>query len=418
MCESPVLVDFRKLTDGPEYPLHRVYMYPASFTQYAVRYVIQFHGIGSQIVLDPFAGSGTVCVEAWLRGLRSACMDLNPLLDIFVRAKIYKGNFNDIVETARLVTADDPGCRDCPRWSRIGNWYHPRILEELCRLKCSLLSIIDRKEDDKLGAILLLAFLKTARHLSYTDPVIPKLYRPKKRPWRKEELIQSILSSNSIRKSVNDFFMKNIDSIAKLVAKSQRVLSYITTGSDPLLFSRVDVINDANKLVKYQITRYDLVITSPPYISAHEYIRSFKLELAWLNYTDDDLRSLAKMEIPYRRVPRCNIDSNTYHLIRSNLNEKKRILYDSYFHAIVRFFDKIVEGLSNRGVISIMVGRPRLDGLIIPIDKVLLEHFGNKGLECLEWVKDRIKRRRLPQGRNNSNPSGMEYEYMIILRKH
>ncbi|MEM4970281.1 MAG: hypothetical protein QXE01_03410 [Sulfolobales archaeon] len=35
-----------------------------------------------------------------------------------------------------------------------------------------------------------------------------------------------------------------------------------------------------------------LMITSPPYLQAQEYIRSFKIELAWLGYSGADMRVL------------------------------------------------------------------------------------------------------------------------------
>lgn len=73
------------------------------------------------------------------------------------------------------------------------------------------------------------------------------------------------------------------------------VESKIKVGIDVL---EMDLENEAN-----------LLITSPPYLQAQEYIRSTKMELFRLGYNEEYIRILSKKEIPYR--------------------------YDNYFHSIV-----------------------------------------------------------------------------------
>lgn len=412
MCRGPLQVNFREL-DGFEYPLHRAYMYPAAFTQQAVRYALRFRSADG-VVIDPFAGSGTVCVEAWLRGLESACLDLNPMVEVMVRAKTYSGSPGRILEAARSAVEGVGGCLECPRWSRIGYWYHPAILEELCRLRCSLSSVLERV-DPKLGAMLLLAFFKAARKLSYADPAVPKLYRPKKKPWRRDELVEGIVKGGKAGEAVKEYFMGSARTLARLTAESRKAVG--GGGPEPLVLAGVDVVEGLGRVLGDAVKEPGIVITSPPYLSAHEYIRSFKLELAWMGYGDGDLRRLSRLEIPYRRVPPYSVESDTFDEYRLKVDGKSRALYESYFHAVVRVLDEAVKALARGGVIAVMVGRPKLGGVEVPIDKVLLEHLENRGLECLGWFVDEIKRRRLPGGRKNANPAGMRHEFMIILEK-
>ena len=46
------------------------------------------------------------------------------------------------------------------------------------------------------------------------------------------------------------------------------------------------------------------MITSPPYLQAQEYIRSTKMELFWLGYSEAKIRELSRLEIPYRKAER------------------------------------------------------------------------------------------------------------------
>jgi hypothetical protein len=73
----------------------------------------------------------------------------------------------------------------------------------------------------------------------------------------------------------------------------------------------------------------NILITSPPYLQAQEYIRSTKLELFWLGCTEDYIQSLSKKEIPYREVPAIEVLSETYHAYRKAIEEKHLLkLYD------------------------------------------------------------------------------------------
>lgn len=140
----------------------------------------------------------------------------------------------------------------------------------------------------------------------------------------------------------------------------------------------------------------NILITSPPYLQAQEYIRSTKLELFWLGFKEDYIQSLSKKEIPYRKVPAIEVFSETFHKCRKAIEENHLLeLYDSYFFA---------------------------GGQAIPIHEIIIQHLSAKG----EWVHektfvDRIVSRVMFRAEKNP-ATGLEderidREYLVVLRR-
>ena len=85
------LVSFRELV--PEikdtgYLTHAIFYYPAKFIPQVVRYALKSYTNEGDWVVDPFAGSGTVGVEAYLCERNAFLLDLNPLLDYMIPLKV------------------------------------------------------------------------------------------------------------------------------------------------------------------------------------------------------------------------------------------------------------------------------------------------------------------------------------------
>ena len=88
------LVSFRELV--PEitntgYLTHAIVSYPAKFIPQVVRYAINTYTKKDDWIVDPFAGSGTVGVEAYLCKRNAILLDLNLLLNHIMPLKVYRG---------------------------------------------------------------------------------------------------------------------------------------------------------------------------------------------------------------------------------------------------------------------------------------------------------------------------------------
>ncbi|MFN3762407.1 MAG: DNA methyltransferase, partial [Anaerolineae bacterium] len=84
---EPLLVSFRAL--APEitdtnYLTHGLFYYPAKFIPQVPRFCLKEYTVQGDWVIDPFAGSATVGLEAVLMGRNALLLDLNPILNHIV----------------------------------------------------------------------------------------------------------------------------------------------------------------------------------------------------------------------------------------------------------------------------------------------------------------------------------------------
>ena len=92
--EGVELVSFRELVpeiNDTGYLTHAIYAYPAKFIPQIVRYAINTYTKEADWIVDPFAGSGTVGVEAYLCKRNAVLFDLNLLLNHIMPLKVHGG---------------------------------------------------------------------------------------------------------------------------------------------------------------------------------------------------------------------------------------------------------------------------------------------------------------------------------------
>ena len=408
--DGVALVSFRELV--PEigdtgYLTHAIYAYPAKFIPQIVRYAIKTYTKEADWIVDPFAGSGTVGVEAYLCKRNAVLLDLNLLLNHIMPLKVYRGK--EILSEASLykLLADmrESNEQFTPAWSNVTYWYAPEILEVLSQYW----GFINRTDGGIYAAIIKSALLKVSKRFSYTEDRTPKLARSKrklnaieallKENWREQldEMVQS-LSLKTLR-DLNDFVVYTQQHHAENLGQVE-----FRGGVDS---SDVAVPREC-----------DALITSPPYLQAQEYIRSTKMELFWLGHTEEEIRELSRLEIPYRKADRV-IQTETLDKVREILTRddlRKRL--DSYFCHTVNALENSMKQLKPNAAACIFVGNPRIDGITVEIWRILVEYFTERGWTFEKVYEDRIKTRKLFGARKNKNPDGMKSEFLLILRKN
>jgi DNA modification methylase len=400
------LISFRELV--PEisdtgYLTHAIFYYPAKFIPQVVRYAINTFTKEGDWIIDPFAGSGTVGLEAYLCKRNAVLLDLNPLLNHIIPLKIYlgkkrlrKAQLCQILESMEQHTSQ----RYIPEWSNVNYWYPPEMLEVLSKYW----GFIKDSEQTPYSQIIESALLKASKHFSYAEHRTPKLFRSK----RKLSYIEELLKSNweeTLRKMVFSLSLKTLRDINDFVTVTPKHQNQVECKGG------VDSSD-------YQIAREcDAIITSPPYLQAQEYIRTVKMDLFWLGYSEEEIRSLARLEIPYRKADRV-IQTKTLDSIRTDLNRNDLIkLLDSYFCHTINALENSMNCLKSNATACIFVGNPLIDGIKVEIWRILMEYFTERGFVFEKIYEDRIKARQLFGARKNKNPEGMKSEFLLILRK-
>jgi len=379
--------DLVKDIKSTTYATHSLYMHPAKFIPQVIRYAISRYTDEGDWIFDPFAGYGSVAIEASLTGRNAILWDLNPITRILALASTYKGDLS-----LKDFELDWDYVKPfIPRWDHIDYWHPPEFLKTLSRVWGYWHNEVHGKVEDSKAYLIAIPLLKVTRFFSYSDEKIAKLYRSRyaeekvktllHRDWRDKMVRMYWGYAGEVVEKVREYRSLQPRDIEIVIRTSRRVNN------------RLEVFDAIRARLDREVR---LLITSPPYLQAQEYIRSFKLELVWLGYTGSDLRILAGHEIPYNNPPQTNIHSRLFHEIRKEImklgNGKLLQIYDAYFHSLAAFINN---NHDKAEIMAIFVGPVKIRNMRIPIDEILREHLEALGFKHEETLIDRIVSRRL-----------------------
>ena len=400
------LVSFREIVSeitDTGYLTHAIVPYPAKFIPQVVRYAINTYTKENDWIIDPFAGSGTVGVEASLCERNALLFDLNLLLNHIMPLKVYRGEARLSKENLCKLLDDMQNSKThqfTPVWSNVEYWYAPEILTLLSQYWGFGHNI----EQDVYTGIIKSALLKVSKRFSYTEHRTPKLARSKRKLAAIDELLQENWQEQ-LNQMVHDHALKTLTDINNFMMHTHHRQNHVEFqgGVDS---SYIEVPREC-----------DALITSPPYLQAQEYIRSTKLDLFWLGHTEEEVRELSRLEIPYRKADRI-IYTETLDTVRKQLTRKDLInRLDSYFCHTINALENAMSSLKPNAAACIFVGNPCIDGKTVELWKILSEYFTERGFSHVKVYEDRIKTRQLFGVRKNKNPDGMKSEFLLILRK-
>ena len=375
------------------YASHGMYYYPARFIPQVVRWSLNQYSRPGDWVLDPFAGSGTVAVESLLTGRNSLSLDLSPMLGPLVAAKTYRGaSWEDLERGYRAVTTGRSRYR--PPWSRIGYWHPPELLDTLGQLW--------EGYHDHPHPLLLIALLRTTRRFSYADAVVPKLFKSRRKTAEITRMVRG-----DYRRALREDLRSNLEA----VYAASRDFERRYRGGRALVRERTDLLEYTPR------RRVRLVLTSPPYGIAHEYIRSVKLELAWMGLTDSEITDLTHREIPYRSPPPFRVNSPTYEKLLPRIEGPARKNCERYFASILFVLGRVLGRIEPGGHAALFVGNATFAGVEMPYAQIFWEHLGPEGYAFERLLEDPIRGHRLFRGRRNRSPDGIAVERLLVLRR-
>jgi hypothetical protein len=284
--EPPALASFARGADGAseaEAPdrahVHGFHAYPARAHPVTARRLVEAFAPEKGLVFDPFAGSGTILIEAMLAGRNALGTDLNPLAVMLARAKAHPRKPEAaaaLLEAAKEVAA----FADARRKAKLGatrrlaqvdvSLFTPHVLLELDGLRAGI-----EKAPPEARPDLQLVFSSILVKLS-----------PKRGDTSDETVEKRIAAGYPAR-----LFVKKTEELV------ERFKSFAALLPQPFPRSRV-VLDDAGSLTKIEADSVDTVITSPPYVATYDYIAHHELRMRWLGL---DTRRLASDEIGSRR---------------------------------------------------------------------------------------------------------------------
>ena len=396
-------ISFRDVVDIPSttHATFGLYRYPAKFIPHAVSYVLDTYTKPEMTIFDPFGGYGTSGTVSKIFGNDYEMWDLNPMLKILHPISIMKPIFFDIQGVIQEMKNTKK--HFVPDWDRQEYWFKPDFLSFLYKVWGYYHSI----QNKKIQMTLTIPLLKVTRYFSYDD-------------MQRQKLSQSPMSQKRIKSLfMSDWqtkFYQMLEKNIMQVQKGQKAYWELSPKkSKCVIKTGVDAMEQQLKENK------DILITSPPYLQSQEYMRQAKLDLYWLGFAEKKIKSLSKLEIPYRSVKPYPILSKTYEQCLSHIDEPhiKKIL-QTYFWCMAKTFTSLSKKINNR--MFIFVGHSSLRGQPIPIDTILIEHLSNFGWFHEKTLSDSIVGRNMFE--YSVNPASKRkdarttVENMVILKRH
>ena len=406
------------------HPLYALHPFAARFPYGLPGYFIDALTEPGDMVLDPMCGSGITLLEGWAAGRAVIGVDLDPLARRQAKARTTALGNTEVLEAGQATlrrTADlmaglgpqrdplealkavmDPATREF-----LDYWFLPETQRELA---CLTLAIREEPDAD-LRNLLEVIFSSTivtksggvsrARDLAHT------------RPHR--------VSDKAPRRPVPLF--------ANLVERAAG--AYGSIDRDAMGECRI-VDGDARSL-PLPDRSVDLIVTSPPYANALDYMRAHKFSLAWLG---DPIPSLTKLRREYigseasGNQAATSVDSlpAKVEAVVERVGEadatKSRVLR-RYFADMSASISEMQRVLRPGSAAVIVVGPSTMRGILVPTHECLANLATQAGLDVVAVAPRNLDRdRRMMPARNagrtgsgNRDTTGIERrmhtEYVI-----
>lgn len=408
VVDKIVNICFRKsIVEIPstKYGTFSIYKYPAKFIPQVIAYSLRKYAKQGMKIFDPFSGCGTVGLVSRIYGFDYEIWDLNPLLKFIHESAIlslsYKVKVNELINELKNSKKEF-----LPNWSNLTYWFPEEFLPVLSKA-WGFVNENDLPFETK--RMLLIPLLKTTRYFSYSDEKIHKLYCSQ----FSRKKVMSLLKRNW----ETEFYKMLEKEIFALIKKVREYNAICPKTVNYTIKAGVDVLNTQLD------NNVNILITSPPYLQAQEYIRSTKLELFWLGYNEDYIKELCRKEIPYNStIKEIEIQSETYYKYRNMIKEQNLLLlYDRYFHAILSVFSILGKRVEN--YLFIFVSPVQVKTLPIPIDKIIIEHLRELNWEHDMTYIDKIVSRVMFEFKTGINPSSKlpnhrtKTEHLVVLKR-
>lgn len=427
--QEPISVNFRELVPeivNMDRYTHFIHSYPAKLLQQIPYYFLKNDVLSKDgdIVLDPFCGTGTVLLEASLANRNAIGVDVNPLATLISKSKTSDVNVNTLekelinIEKKFVIYKSSKERFPIPPISNIEHWYNRKNIRKLIKIKV----IVSQIKDEEIRDFFNIVFSICCKKFSYSDPRVSVPVKIKQEKFEdghslKEAAIRQIKFVN--RGNIFEFFIeqakKNIERLKKYQLRRSSDISVKIYNQDIKTIDET-IINDSS---------IQLILTSPPYVSAQKYIRASSLSLQWLELTEKKIPELDKESVGREHFPKKEYEK--LHLMNiESIDEILRKIYEknqlrayityTYLIEMEKSFSHFYRVLKDKGFFVMVIGNNTIAGYEFMTYQYLIEIAERIGF-CTELVLiDDIKSRGLMTKRNKT-ASMISREYIVIFKK-
>ena len=412
------LVSFQANKDVPFY---RWLKYKEAFSHDLVEYIIsKFRPKKTKpMILDPFAGIGTTLTTSTKNGWHATGIELLPIGIEAMRARLLA----DAINTDKFKFYMDR-LRHLPVDSSQLNSYkfqHINITKNAFPMDTEValsvyMHFLDSIPEEDIRSMFRFACLSILEEISYTRKDGQYL----RWDYRSGKSIRSKFSKGKIHEFK-----------PAVIGKLELILSDMKNLRNGGTFSHnVQIIQGSclDELPKMPGGVFDLVLTSPPYCNRYDYTRTYALELAFMNYKEDDIKALRQTLLSatvenrskrdelrrqyfdsgrgglFNKAARIFDDQRALHEVLDILyNNKKELnnpniprMVENYFFEMNLVINELYRVLAPGGKVVMVNDNVQYSGEEVPVDLILSDFAFHAGYSIENiWV--------LPRGKGNSS---------------
>ena len=408
-------LDFHR--EASNYASHALHAFAAKFPPQLPRVFIEGLTQKGETVMDPMMGSGTVIVESFLCGRRAVGFDIDPLALMICGVKTHPVDFLEATWAGKRVVSSaikllqrasrlEPAMRE--RFSPaslefINYWFGKQSQRELMAL---LLAIEREHLEQPLVDFLKVVFssiiitksggVSLAYDLAHTRP--------------------HLLEGKPYKDAIKVFEAR--------LAKSAALLSQLPSNGKQVEIHQ----RDCRQRLPLEEGSVQLIVTSPPYANAIDYMRAHKFSLVWFGEDIDGLSTLRSTYIGSEKtgVPNTPDLPSSVCKVIDRLQEadgKKSRVLAKYFADMRLALGEMVRVLEPGHCCIVVVGPSTMRGQTIKTHELLSDIGNQVGFETLDIAERKLDRNRrmLPaafrRNHNSQIEDRMHEEYIIGLLK-
>ena len=403
-----------------DFATHWIHWYPAKMFHRIPSIFLDTLRLPTQAkVLDPFCGSGTVLLEANLRGLGAIGIDINPLATLISRVKTTPLDPAQLSDQVGSIMTKAKRARSMPPpHPALDSWLSASVRIGLHRLNRS----IDQMEDEDSKLFFKVSLSSIVRRLSMADPAIPPLVR------LSEERAQC--AGAQYRKALDRSRATNTSIVYSTFAEAAKAniarMAQLYELRNELGKTRLAKPGYAAAETGIEPESIDAVITSPPYCGSQKYVRSLKLELAIIGLGQEDIRRIDRQTMGSEAITNLSMgdeqlltgDRISNELIgRINVvNPKRARMASTYVTYLSKFAVECQRILRPGGHLLVTLGRSTMGGIAFPSDIIFRRAGESAGLEFIGTLVDSIPSRGLITERHKT-AGRIDHEHIVWLRR-
>ncbi len=330
-------------------------------------------------VLDPMCGSGTVLAAATAEGHKAVGFDLDPLAVLMSNVAVRKADTDAVAVAAESSVRQARGSRaTAPRWdceqtvAFAEYWFARDQRVALTRLSYAIDEVEDAAVQDVLSLALSRIIVTKAPKASLAADTSHS------RPHR-------VIDRSDY--DVLEGFLGSVKAVARILGSRE-------------LGGRASAEHGDARELDIRSSSIDLVVTSPPYLNAIDYLRGHRLALIWLGYSIPTLRAIRSDSIGAERAPDLDTESHVasivdaIHRLVAEPAAFPRKIVERYAIDLTLFAGELFRVCRKGARVVIVIGNSTLRGNFIRNDLLVGRALRSAGFEITS-----TRSRELPETR-------------------